>query len=401
MDTRQFKTRSEIIEKKMPRISGNNQYRGKTVIALDGGYSAVKGVSPDRIFIFPSYAKRVDAELESLGVVRSFDIQYRNNATGEIWLVGQSAFAMMTKADMDSTTDASLYSRYRYDSEVYRVIMGTGLALGCIGAQDNEIYLQTGLPAKYKDADEGRITNALAGDYDISLKLGAREWMDFKFSLPKDHIFVMEQPQGTLCACAYNADGISPLGKDILTSSSLILDIGFGTEDTFAVRKGYNEHNERTYTDTAMKSVFGETLHQLAMDGHPVENKIFELQNHLDDGVIPSIDPDTFHVENTPFGDVLETKNKELCEKGIRRLMQEYDNLVDYRYLIVTGGTGECRFEQIKNRLAGLTTLTVLPGNMNYPELSFAYSNVIGYYMYRHAVLAKQMRAQTAPQESA
>jgi plasmid segregation protein ParM len=399
MDTKQFKTRSEIIDKKMPRINGNNQYRGKTVIALDGGYSAVKGVSPDRIFIFPSYAKRIDTELESMGDVRAFDIQYRNNKTGELWLVGQSAFSMMTRADMDSTTDASLYSRYRYDSDIYKVIMGTGLSLGCIGAADNELYLQTGLPAKYRDADHGRLINALAGDYDISLKLGSRPWMDFKFSMPKDHLFVMEQPQGTMCACAYNADGISPMGRDILTSNSIVLDIGFGTEDTFAVRAGYNEHNERTYTDTAMRSVFGETLHQLALDGYPVENKIFELQNHLDDGIIPCIDPDTFQVSSVPFSEIMEKKNRELCEKGIRRLMQDYDNLIDYKYLIVSGGTGQCRFDQIKERLSGLSTLTVLPGNTNYPDLPFTYNNVLGYYMYRHAILMKEIRQAAKAQQ--
>ncbi|MBR4580035.1 MAG: hypothetical protein IKO32_02250 [Lachnospiraceae bacterium] len=57
MDTSLFKTQSEIRNYKMPRINGNNQYKARTIIALDGGYSAVKGVSPDRVFKFPSYAK--------------------------------------------------------------------------------------------------------------------------------------------------------------------------------------------------------------------------------------------------------------------------------------------------------------------------------------------------------
>ena len=390
--TTKYKTKSEVINRSMPRINGNNQYKGKTIIALDGGYSSVKGVSPERTFCFPSYAKQIERELEMVGDVRSFDIQYKDNKTGSIWLVGQSAMSLLEQTDLDATTDASLYTRYRYDSEIYRVVMSTGLAIGCIGSGDNEIYLQTGLPAAYKDRDERKLIQSLAGDYDISIKLGANPWMRFVFTLPEDHIFVMEQPQGTLCGCAYTADGISPMGKDILKSNSIILDIGFGTEDIFSIKAGYKNAHQ-TYNDTAMKSVFEETLREIAKDA-PIENKIFELQNHLEDGKISYCDPYTFpiRVEEIEFGDVLLQKNRELCEKSIRRLMQDYDNLLGYRYLVVTGGTGECRFEQIKEMLGGIRTLTILPGNLNNPDLSFSYSNVLGYYMFRHASLMKQMK---------
>ena len=102
-------------------------------------------------------------------------------------------------------------------------------------------------------------------------------------------------------------------------------------------------------------------------------------------------DPDTFQVEPVDFSNILIKKNEELCDKSIRRLMQDYDNLLDYKYLIVTGGTGECRFEQIKKMLSGIPNLTVLPGNMSYPDLPFSFSNVIGYYSFRHAKLKKEL----------
>lgn len=389
METKSFKTRSEILDRKMPCVVGNNQHRGKTVIALDGGYSSVKGVSPERTFTFPSYAKKIEKELEAITAVKGFDIQYRDNTTGEIWLVGQSAMSFMNQDDLESTTDASLYTRYRYNSDVFRVIMATGLAIGCIGVGNNEIFLQTGLPALYKDRDEGKIIEALKGEYDISLKLGSREWIDFKFDLPADHIFVMEQPQGTLCACAYGANGPTAEGINLLKSNTIILDIGFGTEDIFSIRAGY-KNGHQTYTDTGMRSVFDETLKTLEKEtGLPIETKIFELQNFLEDGKLPVFNPDTISFENVEFGDVLDKKNRELCEKSVLRLLPEYNNLKDYKYLIVTGGTGECRFDQIKKMLQGISSLTVLPGNLSYPDLAFSYSNVLGYYAFRHAKLKK------------
>lgn len=394
INTKAFKTRSEIIEKKLPRINGNNQYKGKTIVALDIGYSGVKGTSPNRVFTFPSYAKKTPKDLDVVGKVRPSDIQLRNDKTGECWLVGQAAETMMDQVDIESTTDASLYTRYRYDSEVFKVLAMTGMALGLWGTgSGNDIYLQTGLPATYKDRDEGKIVSALCGDYAVSIKVGSGDWVPFQFTLDENHIDVMEQPQGTLCATAYDNGVVSQMGKDILRSNSIILDIGFGTEDIFSIRSGYKNAHQ-TYSDTGMRAVFEAVIKQLQADhkNYALETKIFELQRYMENGEVPYFDADEFQMHNLPFADILEEKNREICDKSIRRLMQDYGNLVGYNYLIVTGGTGESRFEQIKEMLSGLPTLQVLPGNLNTQDLAFSYSNVMGYYMLRHAKLAAEVR---------
>ena len=394
INTKAFKTRSEIIEKKLPRINGNNQYKGKTIVALDIGYSGVKGASPNRVFTFPIYAKKTPKDLDVVGKVRPSDIQLRNDKTGECWLVGQAAETMMDQVDIESTTDASLYTRYRYDSEVFKVLAMTGMALGLWGTgSGNDIYLQTGLPATYKDRDEGKIVSALCGDYAVSIKVGSGDWVPFQFTLDENHIDVMEQPQGTLCATAYDNGVVSQMGKDILRSNSIILDIGFGTEDIFSIRSGYKNAHQ-TYSDTGMRAVFEAVIKQLQADhkNYALETKIFELQRYMENGEVPYFDADEFQMHNLPFADILEEKNREICDKSIRRLMQDYGNLVGYNYLIVTGGTGESRFEQIKEMLSGLPTLQVLPGNLNTQDLAFSYSNVMGYYMLRHAKLAAEVR---------
>lgn len=394
IDTKAFKTGCEILERKMPRINGNNQYKGKTIVAMDIGYSAVKGVSPNKIFKFPSYAKRAPKGLEVIGKVRAADIQFMDNTTGTIWLVGQAAEALMEQSDVDSTTDASLYTRYRYDSDMFKVLAGTGLALGLMGTgADNEIYLQTGLPATYKERDTNKLVQALVGSYDISIKVGNGTWNSFQFTLSEDHINVMEQPQGTLCAAAYAADGnYSIIGKDIMTSNSIIYDIGFGTEDIFSIKKGYkNDH--QTYSDTGMKAVFDAVIKEIdnKTDGGAAF-KIFEFQNYLESGKASYFNRDEMKMEEIDFADILEEKNAELCKKSIGRLLQDYDNLLKYKYLIVTGGTGESRFKQIQEMLSGISSLTVLPGNLNNDDLSFSYSNVIGYYMFRHGALQREIR---------
>lgn len=390
LNTSDFKAKAEIMERRMPRINGNNQHKGKTIVALDCGYSALKGVSPNRVFKIPSYAKKAPKDFEIVAKIKPTDIQLRNNATGEIWLVGESAEILMNQADIDSTTDASLYTRYRYDSDIFKVLMSTGLALGLLGTgAGNDIYVQTGLPATYM-GDKNKLTNALIGAYDISIKLGNNDWVTFKFYLDEEHIDVIMQPQGTLCATAYENGEVSEKGKEILSSSSIILDMGFGTEDIFVAKGGY-KIAPKTYSDTGMRAVFEAVIDELSAKNEGADFKIFEFQNYLEKGEAPCFDPSQFKINYIQFADILERKNHELCEKSIKRLIQEYDSLIGYQYLIVTGGTGESRFEQINQMLEGFR-IQVLPGNINCPDLSFSYSNVIGYYMLRHARLSAEIR---------
>lgn len=383
--TKKFKTKSEIIEKAMPKILGNNQYKGKTIISLDGGYSSVKGASPNRVFMFPSYAKKVPSELEAIGRVSKNDIQFRNNKTGEIWLVGQVAENMITQRDLDSTTDESMYARYRYNSPAYRVLMATGMAIGLWGTGANqEIFLQTGLPAEYKERDSAALTKALVGEYDVSIKIGMNNWATFQFELDEQHISVMEQPHGTLCATAYDSNGdLTTTGREILSSNCVVLDDGFGTEDVIEMRVGYKSM-PHTESDTSMKSVFEEVITRIEKANIGADFKIFQFNKFLEDGVARYFDYENYEEKEVDFTDLLKQVNEELCDKSIKRLMQRCDNLLEYKYLIVTGGTGESRIEQIQKKLSGLKHLTVIPGNVTCNDLSMTYCNVIGYYMYRY-----------------
>ena len=398
MDTLAFKTKSEIVSRKMPKINGNNQYKGKTIVALDGGYSAVKGASPEGVFIFPSYAKKAPVGFEIVANVDDTHIMFKNNITNEMWLVGHSAETLMDQTDLDSTTDTSIYTRYRYDSPMYKTLMATGLGIGLIGTPEgNDVFLQTGLPSAYRKADTPKLINALKGDYDISVKVGTGQWHRFKFTLDEAHINVMEQPQGTLCSVAFKNGEQTAFGTKVMASNSIILDIGFGTEDQFPIRHGMKIAS-KTYSDTAMRAVFDNVIAKVKEENEesPLEVKIFELQKYLETGEIPYFDVSSFSMNYIKFDSILNEVNKVLCEKSIMRLMQEYQNMQDYQYLIVTGGTGESRFEQIKEKLSVIPTLTVLPGNMNTPDLSYTYSNVIGYYMFRHASMMKELKKATS-----
>lgn len=396
-DTIQFKTRSEIREMDFPKINGNNQHVKKTIVAADIGYSAIKGVSPNKMFTIPSFVKRAPESLEVFGKADPNDIVLKDNTTGASYFVGRLANKFINESDTQSITDTSLYNRYRYNSESFDILVKTALAVGLLRtgtAPTDEIIVQTGLPSVYKDRDTEKIRAAFAKDYDISLKVGNSNWYHFVFTIKPENVYVLEQPQGTLCSVMFDKSGeFTAQANEIISSDGvLIWDIGFGTEDIFSIRTRHKDDiPHKTYSDTAMRAVFDMVASKAIEAGADV--KVFEMQKYLEKGAISYFDPDDDCVKHFSLDGLIQEANSALCKKSIDRLMAEYNRLMDYKYLIVTGGTGESRFEQIKEQISAKNPdIIILPGNLNNPELPFAYSNVVGYYMQRHANVKREQR---------
>ena len=56
MNTKDFKTRSETIHRAAPCPANH------WIIGLDIGYSAIKGMSPNKIYSVPAYARKIPAD---------------------------------------------------------------------------------------------------------------------------------------------------------------------------------------------------------------------------------------------------------------------------------------------------------------------------------------------------
>lgn len=385
-----YRTKSEIMEGvDVPGVVLPEGQRPVSIVALDIGYSSVKGISAQRAFRFPSYAKRlVNGEAEIIGKLKPTDLILKDNKTGELWLVGDIAQQLMTREDVDSTTDKDIYQRYRYETPIFKIVTAAAMALALLGADtNNEVYLETGLPSQYKAADTPKLVKALSGDYDISLKAGNGKFVPFKFTLDESHINVIEQPQGTLFAAAYQQNGKPiPNFELFLGSNTIIWDFGFNTEDIFAMSGGLAMQGgkaHKTFTDTSMRAVFENAIAKM-QENYPIECKVFEFQQFLETGKAIYFDVDTWEDVTFDIQDYITNANRELCEKSIVRLMQEFDNLKGIDNIIVTGGTGESRIEQIREKLKKVH-VNIIDGNINNPALQFAYSNAMGYYMYGHA----------------
>lgn len=381
--TNNFRTKSVSYDTK------NVSVDGCWPIAIDIGYSSVKGFSPNSIYSFPSYAKNMGRNPELYGEMTADEILYRNDETGEVWRVGRSAQMMISDRDTGDA-QAELFGRDRYFSDLFEVLINTGLALALI---DNDvrryngetIYVETGLPPAYLDEDKGYLIDAISGSHKFSIKTAkTKRYINMNFDIQPENVNVMSQPNGTLMSVAMDNDGRTiPEAKKYFQSNIVIFDAGFGTLDFFDIKNRAVGSMEKTFDELGMKEVLLRTGEKIkAKYGMVIRPSA--MQKCLEEGVIMirKRTRDRVSSNTVPFGDLLEEASNEVCTEAIDKMMNIYSGLFDYDYLILTGGTSAAWEEQIKDYYRDMERLIVMSGNINCPDLDLIFTNVRGYYMY-------------------
>lgn len=382
--TSDFRTKTDFIAR------ANGHIKGTWEIAIDLGYSAVKVFSPNMIARFPSYAKRIDNDFAFAGVTPTDAIRYKNLDTGEMWLVGAIAQNIMASGDT-SDSEAALYGRERYTNAMFKVIAETGLGLGMVSnefgsPEHDKIVIQTGLPEKYMD-DAEDLKEFLSGTHHFAIQIGNGPWQSFNLNISEEDVYIMSQPKGTLFSICTKSDGsFHPDAAKYLSSSIIVFDAGFGTLDIFPISSGTVGHGE-TFSDLGMKRILQETQKEIK-SVYNADIPVPTMQKHLETGKVRTIDKRKFKSREYSFGDILETANAKICDEAINRTAGAL-NLLDYNYLIVTGGTGAAWYDHITEKFKDFDTLTIIKGNQN-DELPFVYANVRGYYFYRFNKLMQQ-----------
>ena len=118
IDTKTIRTQQEIIAKR------NMALPKKWILGIDAGFSSLKGFAPNKYFCFPSFAHKLDSELQ---VVNEKDILYRDESG--TYLVGASAQNQIGSDDTNET-ETELYARNRYANKKFKIVIATGMALG-------------------------------------------------------------------------------------------------------------------------------------------------------------------------------------------------------------------------------------------------------------------------------
>ncbi len=391
MQTQKFKTRTEFIERK--NISVENVWE----IALDLGYSSVKLFSPNIIAAFPSFAIKTNEKgTQFISKAPKESIIYRDLETNEFWIVGELAQSSISENDTSHSANV-LYSRDRYSDPMFKVITRAGLGIACMtneyGSVGNkEIVVQTGLPEKYLASDKEMLKEFLSENHHFALKVGNGKWLEFKFNIKKDDVEVISQPLGTLFSVGVDNAGKPTKTSNVISSSCIVFDPGFGTLDLFEIKEARTVGGE-TFPDLGMKRVLEETSN-LIRDKYGNNIPVPAMQNCLGKGTFSKVDRRAVSSQEIPFDELLEKANEDICLEAIDRTIDSIggiEKLVQYKYFIITGGTSAAWEQIIRNKLININSLSVISGNQN-DTLPFIFSNVRGYYLYRYNKLLAQSK---------
>lgn len=382
----QFKTRTQLELKENPKIDG------LYLQAVDFGFSGVKGFTQDAYFCYPSYAKKIENSL-SFATPKKTDIMYKDE-NGTLWDVGEGAISTISAFNSNDSDD-NIYGRNRYYTEMFKVLIETGLVLGIKDPESiskDEMYVQTGLPPTYMAEDEPKLKSALAGKHHFWLKVGTNPWVEYNFELKKENVFVMEQPMGSLFSAIVGPNGnMLEIAKDVLNSNVIVFDGGFKTFDTFPVRFGKPLKGE-TFDNLGMREIFTRTCKKI-LEKYQVNIPVFALQNKLEEGEIKVLDdPILLKRSSRSFEEILNEETINVCEDMFKKTIPIYNSFIDEKYICVTGGTGAAWIEHIKEKLKDMDGLKVIGANKN-DNLPHIYSNVRGYYMFLYRFLKKQKKS--------
>lgn len=380
MNTKDYRTRTYFEERNNPNFNENI-----FPMAIDIGYSAVKGMAQGVCFSFPSYARKISSS-PMLGEPSEDEIIYIDNKTNEKWLVGYKAQTMISLEDSNDS-ELSLYGRNRYFSEMFLVIARAGMGIALTknkfaNPEGKELFLMTGLPPKYLKSDSPLLREALSGHHSFSLKIGNHESKIFDFELPEKNIKIMSQPNGSLISVSTANNGrMTQDANKYLTSKMLVFDSGFGTADCFVIHnRTVDETASQTFDFLGMKRVLQETANEIFEKYH-VEIPVPAMQPYLETGTIKQFNRKEHKSTYVPFDDILEKCSKKVCFEALDKLSEIYNYFIDFDYFVITGGTGAAWKNYIKEYLQDMDTLTILSGSQN-DDLPDIFSNVRGYYMF-------------------
>lgn len=338
-------------------------------IAIDIGYSSVKGFSPNSIFAFPAYAKNLKKNPKFYGELKDDEILYRDGDTGEIWRVGRSAQEMVDDLDTEDS-EGELFGRTRYFSQLFKVLLRTGLALGMLSNRAGEyngkpIYVQTGLPPKYLDEDKEYLIETLSGTHEFAIKTSrTQNYVNMKINLPEKNIEVMSQPEGTLMNLVLDDNGKGrPNSRSLFQSNVIIFDAGFGTLDLFDI-KNRKSSSKETFSQFGMREILERTMQKIKKRDE-VALSPSAMQNALETGtvLIKKRNGIKLSSKRQSFADLLEISSEEVCREAIEKVINVYSGLFEYNYLVLTGGTSAAWEKYIREYFQDVEDLMVIIGN--------------------------------------
>ena len=332
-------------------------------IAVDPGFDTIKVIANGKFFKFPFNIEKTDEKKISNMTVAEDFILYKNN-DNETWRIGQYAreliFEKKDSYDVEEKMK-SFYSEKRFVSDEFTIGLRSAIAiaidkLNLYGLINNiTIFIMVALPHSVRDNYSTQVKSILSGRHKYYLRLGKEDHREYSYSIDENNIFTVSQTVASILGETSDDEGNIDEDKFYYLSDgpTLVIDGGFYTIGEVAVDRGGSIDEEKTFSDTdhAMKNINIEITKEIEKQRPDIKYYVIEYLMSKNDGKVKYLKDGKADIIDLNI--LKKEKIKEMSEKFIESLNRKYNCLLDFNYVLVTGGTGANYYEYLKEYYVG------------------------------------------------
>lgn len=332
----------------------------KLILAIDPGFDSLKVIANGKTFKIPFNVVETDERKMDEYAIGDDFLLYKDKV-GTTFRVGQYAREFIfSKKETAEKEMADFYTEDRFISERFSVGMDVAIAKALelndmYGCQDLCIHVIIALPHSCRDKFASTVNGKLAGQHNFTLRMGKGYEKEYSFYIQSDNIETVSQTIAAILGETSNEFGRTNKEKAyyLTQGPTLVLDGGYYTMGMVSVSRGGSVDSDKSGSDTlhAMKNVNMAVAEKISDIRPDVKHYVIEYLLSKDNGKIRGLRDGK--VETIDLNDIKKESIAKVCKSFIEMLNEKYNNLLDFRYVLVTGGTGASFYEGLKEYYVG------------------------------------------------
>ena len=326
-------------------------------VSIDPGFDNMKVIANGQHYKFPFNAVETDERKMSDYGRRNGFILYKDES-GTTWRVGQYARGLIfdNKEQQEQAEKMrGFYTEERFTSNEFMVGLRTALAMainkaGLYDCQASlDIRLIVALPHSCRAKFSSTIVGAAAGEHSFFMRFDDSQEKAYHFTIQESNVYTIPQTIAAILGETSDDNGNINEEKFFYLSNgpTLVIDGGYYTVGLVPVSRGGSVDDARAESDTghAMKMVNVAVEQEIANQRPDIKHYSIEYLLTQDDGRVRYLE--NGKARTIDLATIRSEKIQEVCAHFAGYLDKKYNNLLDFKYVLVTGGTGACFYQQL------------------------------------------------------
>lgn len=346
-------------------MASGEKKKGRVIVAIDTGFDGGKVCVNKHVLNIPFMIQDITETKDKFQLRRNDQEFIRCVKDGRTYLLGAVAKTFIMdegrRAERQSELE-SFYTLERYNMSLFETALDAFIAYALYRYEDISknssnpfklseigewvIDVAVALPHGYLDVYGPIVRDYLKKPQELELLIGDISTGVITYEIGSKYI-------NSQIICALINQSSDEFGNDIDGSPydylpALIVDGGYKTVGLFGFARDQSITNDKSDTDFAMMNINDQLAASIsAQTGKQYTGYLVELLAKNGEP-INYIDPETNKVVSIDVRAEKEKVIAQMAEKFIKMLNSDYGDLLDTRYILMAGGTGEAYYPFIK-----------------------------------------------------